>query len=225
MKKNNELRLILVRQLTAYIYFFMALSFLFYLSISIPVAWLIFFEPNFMDIIAIGLIFPGLAALVSCEIKYKELKSEGKFSVLKYFLEGYKKNFKDTIKYCFVLAIIIFAVIFNINHYGSEMPTFMIVALAVLITLSSLIATYMMIIAAKFQFKTKDLFKIGIYCILMHFKKTVKIFVVYVILFFASPWLGAFSMLLFISPIIYLVIHFASPVLEDVQEMFVEKSE
>jgi len=225
MNKNNNLRLVLVRQLTSYIYYFLASNFLFYLSVALPGAWLIFFAPNLMNVIAIGLLFPGLAALVSCGIKHKELKNEPTFSVLKYFLEGYKKNFKDTIKYCFICAIIIFAVIFNIDYYGSDMPMFMIGALAILITLSALIVTYMMIIAAKFQFRTRDLLRVSIYCIMVHFKRTAKILVTYVILFFASPWIGVFTMLLFISPIIYLIIHFAYPVLEDVNEMFVEKPE
>jgi len=178
-----------------------------------------------MDIIAIGFMFPGLAALVSCGIKHKELKNEVGFGVLKYFVEGYKKNFKDTIKYCFIYTIIIFSVVFNINYYGGDMPTLIMIALVSLTTLSTLTVTYMLIIAAKFQFRTRDLLRVSFYCIMMHFKRTIKIFITYVVLFFAFPWFGAFTMFLFISPIVYLIVHFANPILEDVHEMFIEKPE
>jgi len=211
--------------LMLYINYFLTSNLLFCVSIVLPIAWLVFFTPSLLNIIAIGFMFPGIAALISCGIKYKESKTEVALGVLKHFIEGYRKNFKDTIKYCFVYAAIIFAVIFNISYYGGEMPTFMIVALFALTTLSTLIVTYMMVIAAKFQFRTRDLLRVSMYCIFMHFKTTTKIFIIYVLLFFAYPWVGGLIMLLFTSPIVYLIIHFAQPALEDVYENFVEKSE
>ena len=225
MNDKNNLKMRAAYDLMLYINYFLTSNLLFCASILLPAAWLIFFTPSLMNIIAIGFIFPGIAALVSCCIKYKESKTEAVQGVLKHFIEGYRKNFKDTIKYCFVYAAIIFAVIFNINYYGGEMPLFMIIALFVLITLSTLIVTYMMVIAAKFQFRARDLLKVSIYCILMHFKATIKIFITYVVLFFAYPWVGVMIMLLFTSPIVYVIIHFAHPVLEDVYETFVEKLE
>ena len=225
MNKNNNLRLALMSYLTSNIYYFLISNILFYLSIALSGIWLIVVTPNLMNIVVIGLMFPGFAALVSCGVKYKESKNKTAFKVLKTFIEGYKKNFKDTIKYCFIYTVIIFVVIFNINYYGSDMPMFMIIALIVLTTLSTLILTYMMLIATKFQFRTKDLLKVSVYCILMHLKITIKIFIIYVILFFAYPWVGIFTMFLFISPIVYLIIYFAFPVLEDVYKVFVEKTE
>lgn len=106
-----------------YIHYFFTSNLLFYLSVALPGLWLIFATPNLLNIIAIGFVFPGLAALVSCSIKYKEFKGEALFAVLKHFIEGYKKNFKDTIKYCFIYAIIIFSVMFNIYYYENDIST------------------------------------------------------------------------------------------------------
>jgi len=225
MSQKNNLKLWAISSLVRDIYYFIVANLLFYIAISVPGAWLIFFAPSLLNIIAIGFLFPGLAALVSCTIKYRESKKEAAINMVKTFFKGYRGNFKDTIKYCFIFAIIIFAIIFNFNYYGAEMPLFLIISLGILISLSSLVMTYMMIIATKFQFKLKDLFKVSIYCILMHFKRTMKIFITYVILFFAYPWVGMFTMLLFSSPIVYLVTHFAYPILDDVYEVFIEKPE
>jgi uncharacterized membrane protein YesL len=225
MKKTNHFELRMVYNLTARVSYFLVSNFLFYLSVALPSAWLIFFAPSLMNMIAIGWMFPGLAALVSCGVKHKEVKQEAEFYVLKYFVEGYKKNFKDTINYCFIYAALIYVVNFNIIYYTSGMPLFMIVALVILTTLSTLIVTYMMIIASKFQFRTRDLLKVSFYCLIMHVKTTIRIFMIYIILFFAYPWIGAFIMFLFISPIISIIIHFAYPILEDVHENFIEKSE
>lgn len=214
-----------MQNMTSYIYFFMALNLLFLISIILPAAWLIFTTPNLLNVIALGLAFPGIAALCSCCIKYKEASAKRSYKVLKSFLEGYRKNFKDTLKYCFVYALLIFVISFNVNAYDTDSSIFPVITTAILAILSTIIVTYMMIIATKFQFKLKDLFKISIYCILMHFKITLKISATYTVLFFAYPWVGAFTILLFISPICYLIVHFAHPVLADVYQTFVEKVE
>jgi len=225
MNRNKNFGLMVMREITAYFYYFLISSLLFFVSIGLPGAWLIFFESGLVNIVVIGFMFPGLAALVSCGMKYKESKDKIAFSTLKTFIEGYKKNFKDTIKYSFAYAGIILVIMFNITYYDGEMPVFMMIALVVLTMLSTLIVTYMMIVAAKFQFKIKDLFRVSLYCILVHFKTTVKITMLYVALSFIFPWLGIASTLLFISPIIYFLIHVAYPVLEDVYELFIEKPE
>lgn len=208
-----------------YIHYFLTSNLLFYLSMALPGTWLIFTTPNLLNIIAIGFLFPGLAALVSCSIKYQEFKDAIPFGSLKYFIEGYKKNFKDTIKYSFIYAMIIFLVVFNIYYYENDISTLIIIALFVLTTLSTLIVTYMMVIAAKYQFKTRDLLRVSIYCFIMHFKITMKIFITYVVLFFVFPWVGTVILLLCISPIVYVIVQFASPVLEDIYEVFVKKPE
>jgi len=225
MKGNNDLNMRATYNLMRYINYFLISNLLFFISILAPVAWLIFFTPSLMNVIAIGFIFPGIAALVSNGIKYKESKPDAILDILKHFTSGYRKNFKDTMKYCFIYAAIIFTVLFNIAYYDGEIPMFMLIALFVLITLSTLMVTYMMVIATKFQFRTRDLLRVSAYCLLMHFKVTIKLFITYVIFLVAYPWVGVMIMLVFASPIIYLITRFVHPVLDDVYETFVEKSE
>jgi len=222
--KNNNITPSKMLNLTQFITYFLTTGFIFTISVIPTLFWLLFSGPNFFDIIALGLMFPSLAAMVSCSVKYKESEEKMKFQIVKHFLEGYKKNFKDTIKYCFIYAGILFVVFLGFTNI-EEMSIFMMVAFGLLTTLSTLIVTYMMLVATKFQFNLKGLFKIGIYCILMNFKITAKIFLVYVALFFLYPWVGVFPMLLFVSPVTYLIIHFVGPVFEEVYELFVEKPE
>ena len=219
--KNNDIGFMAMSKVTAYAYYFIISNLLFFVSILLPGAWLLFFEPNLLNIVALGFIFPGLAALVSCGIKFKESEEKVKFSVLKEFIDGYKKNFKDTIKYCFIYAAIVFAAVSNINYYGVEMPMFLIVALGISGTLSTLMVTYAMAVATKFQFKLKDLMGVSISCIIIQFKTTIKIVIMYLVLLFVLPGLGLFIVLLLTSPIIYLLITFIQPALEYVHEYFI----
>ena len=224
MYEKNNMRMRATFSLTAYIYYFLTANLLFYVSVVLPGAWLVFFPPSLLNIVAIGFMFPGFAALVSCTIKHKEADNLATFGILKHFARGYKNNFKDTIKYCFVYALLFFVVTFTINNIDNETPRLMIITLIALTILTTLL-TYMMIIAARFEFRTRDLLRVSLYCMLMHPKRMAKILVIYAILFFAQQMLSVFTILLFVSPIVYLIIHFAYPVLDDVHALFAKKPE
>ena len=100
----------------------------------------------------------------------------------------------------------------------------MIPAVIALIILSTIV-TFMMVIAARFEFRTRDLLRVSLYCMLLDLKRMGKILIIYVILIFVYSWLGVLTIFLLTSPIVYLIIHFAYPVLEDVHELFIKKPE
>jgi len=228
MNKNNKKTLaglVMVRLISNNLWHFFLSSMVFFLTILIPVAWLLITTPNFFDTVAIALTIPCFAALLGSHLNYIETADKSKFNSFADFFKAFKKSFKDTIKYCLIYAIMVFVVLFNINHFGSEMPLFQVVLLAIAITVTTLIAVFMMLISTRYQFRLKDLVKVSIYSILMHFKITLKVFAVFVVLFFASPWVGLLVILLFVSPIVYLIALITHPVLADVYEVFVEKPE
>jgi len=178
-----------------------------------------------MNIIIIGLIFPGVSALVSTSIKHKESKNEIGFKVLEKFIDGYKKNFKDTVKFSFFYAAIIFSVLFNIVFYDGEIPIFVTVSLSILIALSTLIVTYMTLIGAKFKFRTRDLFRLSFYYIIMRFKITIGVLGIYLLAFWAFSSIAGFGLFLLVSPLIYIITIYSYPILEDVYANFVETGE
>lgn len=212
----------LLGQLFPYFYYFVVSTVLFFVSILIPAAWLLFTTTNFLDVIFLGLLFPSLAALVSCSIKFKESTDKGAMNPFKLFIEGYRKNVKDTAKYCFIYGALLFVVIFNLNQTEADVSQFMMMTTMILAGISTLIVTFMMLIAAKFQFRLKDLFKVSIYAILMNMLVTVKIVLTFLVLFFLTPRIGLLAVMLYISPIVYLVTHFATPMLADIHKNFVD---
>ncbi|MCL2560636.1 MAG: DUF624 domain-containing protein [Turicibacter sp.] len=225
MSRQNRFGPRFAREFTAYSYYFMLSNILFYLSILVPGAWIVFTTPNFFDVVAIGLMLPGLAALVSCTIKFRESDEKATFGVFKEFIERYKNNFRDTIKYCFVYALVVFTVFFTVRH-GDDLSLFMRVSLIVSTSVSTLIVTYMMIVAARFEFKkTRHLLRVSLYCCLMHFKITAVLAVAYFVLLFLTLWFGLLMLFLFASPILYGIIRLTYPVLDDVYEMFIEKGD
>ena len=202
--------------------FLIMVNFLFLISIAIPAVWLVLFGRSLVDIVMIGLLFPGLAALVSCILKFRETKDSIEFKTLHYFLTGFRDNLKDTLKYCFVIGIITFAVWFNLTFHGGELSFWLGTSLVVLSVATAMVVTYMLVVAAKFQFRTRDLLRVAGYCVLMNVGKSLKLLVLYAVIFFGWPWLGMITMLMLSSIIVYFVVQIVEPVLADVHMVFVE---
>ena len=223
MNKNekNSMRNVAMLKMTFNLYFLIATNFLFLVSIIFPVLWLTSFSRSIVDIVAVGLLFPGLAALTSCTLKFRESGNSVKFAILKHFAEGFRKNVVDTLKYCFVIGLVAFVFMFNMDLHGVEMPLWLGGSLAVLTALTAVITTYMMVVATKFQFRIRDLLRVAIYCLLMHFGKTLKVLGLYMLLLFVWVWGGTFSLLMLVSTLVYLIVHVVYPVLTDVQANFV----
>jgi len=220
--KNNTPPTLTLFDFMQNVTYFMITGFLFLFSVLPMLLWLFFTSSNLLDVIAMGLMFPSLAALVSCGVKYKESEEKIKFRILKHLFEGYKKNFKDTIKYCFIFAGILYVVLMGARSM-EELSTWTMISLGLLASFCLLIVTYMILVATKFQFNLKGLFKVGLYCLLMNFKISVKILFVYVALLFFYPILGVFPLLILASPASYLMICFATPVFKEVYDLFVKK--
>ena len=224
MNKNEQKkqRDIALYRLLANIYFLMATNFLFLLSIALPVVWLMITPHSLVDIIVVALLFPGLAALVSCTIKFKESKNSTDFKIFKHFVDGFRKNVKDTLKYCLFIGIVVFVFQFNLEIHGAQMPLWLGISMTVLLSLTTLITTYMMIVATKFQFKVGSLFRVAMYCLMMYLGKSLKLLLLYIAVFFAWPWVGMFVLLMIASTIVYFVVQIVHPVLADVHAVFVE---
>ena len=202
--------------------FLIMVNFLFLISIAIPVVWLMLFGRSMVDIVMIGLLFPGLAALVSCILKFRESKNSIDFKILHHFLTGFRDNLTDTLKYCFVIGIVTFAVWLNLAIHEEGVPFWLGISLIVLSVVTALVATYMLVVAAKFQFRTRDLLRVAGYCVLMNIGKSLKLLVLYVVVFFGWPWVGLFTLLMLASTMVYIVVQIVEPVLADVQAVFVE---
>ena len=219
--KNNQLRDVALYKLMVNVRFLIIVNLLFLISIALPMLWLMLFGRSVVDIVVVGLLLPGLAALVSCILKYRESKRSMEFKILYHFLTGFRDNLKDTLKYCFAIGVVTFAVWFNLAVHGEDLSFWLGGSLVVLSALTALVVTYMLVVAAKFQFRTRDLLRVAGYCLLMNVGKSLKLLVLYVVVFFAWPWVGMFTMLMLASTIAYFVVQIVEPVLPDVHAVFV----
>lgn len=218
--KNNPNQMILMQKVISNLYFFTIASMYFIISILPAIFWLVTTQNSPLDIIAIGFIFPGLAALVSCNLKFIESGNDIQFPVTKKFIEGYKNNFFDVIKFSFIVAVPIYLILANVNFFGEDTATGTIVLSTIFLSILILITTYKILVVTKFSFKTFDLLRVAIYCLIMHFTITLKILATYIAVFFIWPWLGDALFLFSTSVISYFIIKIAFPIYEDVFQTY-----
>jgi len=203
--------------------FFMISSVLFHFINLLFSGWILLMGRSLIDIVVLGVMLPSVSALAytSLAIKTREKKQ---VNVVGCYIEGYKKCFKDTIKYGFIYAGILFYFFLTTGELGAHLNNLTHYAMFVLVVLASVLVSYMMTISTKYQFKLAGLFKVSIYVLLMHFKTTLKLAAVFTGIIFLMPMVHLMLIFIFMSPLIYLITSLSSSVLEEVYEVFVDKS-
>jgi len=212
--------------ITSYIAFFMAMNVFFILSIIPSLAWLLILEPSLLNFIPIGLMGPGITALLCCMIKFKETNFEKEdLPKLKDFILFYKKNFTDTLKIWLPYVILMMVLYTNVVYYeGSGFVRIMTIIIAIIGSIiSTLSVTYMLIINAKFKFGVKDLLKLSMFYTITGFKATISIVVVYFLALVVTVLTSEFLLILVVSVIGYLLVSYTYSTLENVRDRFTEE--
>ncbi|MCL1995634.1 MAG: DUF624 domain-containing protein [Defluviitaleaceae bacterium] len=220
MKDGNSFADI-VAYVFRYIFLFSAISMCFVLF-STP-AVLVLFVPLsiitfFLYIFAFATLGPSFGAGLACMISIigKKGNTEHLEPFSQYF-ELYKKNFVSTVKIWLPFCTIMTALI-SLVALGQIQWLLLAVFCTVIITTTT-------IINVRFNFKVVDIIKLGFYFTIKKWSITlayIAIFAVSSVLFLSVGWLLT---VLFNSIVFYAIARVSMPILSEIEENFLEKSQ
>ena len=223
-KSNHETGILTV--LTQNIYFFIKASLFFMLTTLPSMIWLIIFERSLVDLIFLFLFGPAIAAMCRLMIAYIETD----FGVDDYpefsdYIKFYKKNFKESLTFWSPYCLLIFILLTNIELYqwthvmiSSAINGIFILAIAFF----TLVVSYFFVISAKYKFTLSSLFRLSVFYLFTSIKGTLGMLAVLFLVWILSLQVNEFIVFLLSGPITYMVVRYAYPILEDVNENFID---
>jgi len=223
VRESREFGTGIFSDITNGIYFFLMMNLYFIVGCIIPFVWLLLLEPSLSNLIPASFLGPSLTALCCCMIKYRERNKEKEdsltFSDFRYY---YKRNFLDTLKFWTPFCMLFFIFTFSFDYYLA-LNSKLTIILLILLSISTISITYMLIINAKFKFRTRDLLRLSLYYICCKIKLTLGVLSIFFLILVAMYFYSDFIILFLFSPLCYLLVHYLNPIIEDIQENFIQK--
>ncbi|MCL1951074.1 MAG: DUF624 domain-containing protein [Turicibacter sp.] len=213
--------------ITQNIFFFIKSGFFFILSILPTLIWILFVERSMLDLLFLFLIGPAVSAICRLMIDYIETDfSKDDYPDGARYLHHYRKNFKESLTFWIPYCVLMFILMTNLQGYQwghAYLQTAMTVVYVLFIALLTLFVGYFFLISSKYSFPIPSLFRLSMYYIFTWIKSTLGIvavlFLTMASIYFFSEW----PALLLSSPLAYILVRYAYPVLENVGEYFVKK--
>jgi len=214
--------------ITHYIAFFMAMNFYFLISILPALVWWAMFEPGLLDVIPLAIMGPGLTAMLCCMIKFRETNFEKEdLPTAKDFWRFYRQNVLDTLKLWLPYVMLMVILSTNVMHYAGGQVTRLIFTVSGIagMVLFTLCIINVLMINAKFSFRVRDLYRLGMFYLFKDVKATVSYGVVCFLMVVVALLVSEILLFLVASILGYLMVHYGQAVLRDIGQTFVATHE
>ncbi|MDQ0227446.1 YesL family protein [Metabacillus niabensis] len=209
---------------TNYIYWLFVSNILFILSNSIFIFFFMTLKPSFSNLILFFLaLIPSGPAIAALTYSMEKLVRTKELSPARDFIEGYRKNLKDTFTIWLPILVIYFILLVDLQ-YLRQTPTSTNQILAIVIFVLTVIWTMVVLnivsINARFKFRVRDTFKLSIYYSFMKFKQTVgNLLILFIVAYLTSITTNFF--IVFTSSIIaFVMLLNTKEILTDIEQNF-----
>lgn len=182
-------------------------------------------KPSFSNLLIYFLaLIPSGPAISALFYSVGKLLRKKEISPSKDFFKGYKRNFKDTMKFWLPLLLVSYILLVDLQYFISKSGMaylLLSIVFAAGIILLFACSLYLFMVNVDFKFRTRDLWKLSAYYLFIRAKITfgnIGIIIVALFICYISSFL---LLLLLVSLVCFLFAMNSRPVLEDIQSNFV----